>query len=61
MEINMSMSETDATTTDTVCVTAGIYRSACADEERVTMAAGDAFAKCPSCRKAVGWKLAVAT
>lgn len=57
--MNMSKSETD-TRTDTTCVTAGIYRSNCADEERVTLAVGDNFPKCPSCRKAVGWNLAVA-
>lgn len=56
----MSKSHPD-TTTDTTCTTAGIYRSDCADQERVTMAVGDAFPKCPSCRKAVGWALAVAT
>lgn len=38
----------------------GIYRSTCADQERVTLSAGDPFPKCPSCRKAVGWNLAVA-
>jgi hypothetical protein len=56
----MPKCETDATRTDTICMTAGIYRSDCADQERVTMAAGDPYPKCPSCRKAVGWKLAVA-
>jgi hypothetical protein len=60
MEVNMPKCETDATRTDTICMTAGIYRSDCADQERVTMAAGDPYPKCPSCRKAVGWKLAVA-
>jgi hypothetical protein len=60
MEVNMPKSETDATRTDTICMTAGIYRSDCADEERVTMAVEVRFPKCPSCRKAVGWKLAVA-
>jgi hypothetical protein len=56
----MSKSETD-NRTDCTCTTAGIYRSDCADQERVTLAVGDHFAKCPSCRKAVGWNLAVAT
>jgi hypothetical protein len=56
----MQTSESDAKTGD-ACMTAGIYRSTCADEERVTLAAGDAFPKCPSCRKTVGWHLAVAT
>jgi len=59
MGINMK-SKTDSKT-DTTCVTAGIYRSDCADEERVTLAVGDQFPKCPSCRKAVAWNLAVAT
>jgi hypothetical protein len=47
--------------TGTACTVAGIYRSDCADEERVTLVAGDEFPKCPSCRRAVGWNLAVAT
>jgi hypothetical protein len=56
----MSKTETD-TRTDTTCANAGIYRSDCADQERITIAVGDTFPKCPSCKKAVGWKLAVAT
>ena len=60
MGINMPKSETD-TRSDTICTTAGIYRSDCADRERVTLAVGDAFPKCPSCRKGVGWNLAAAT
>jgi hypothetical protein len=56
----MSKSDTD-TKTDTTCDTAGIYRSDCADQERVTMAIGGTFPRCPSCRKAAGWSLAVAT
>ena len=55
----MSKTET-GTRTDTICRVAGIYRSDCADQERVTMAVGGTFPRCPSCRKAVGWKLAVA-
>ena len=56
------MSETDtAIRSGASCVTAGIYRSDCADQERVTMAVGDTFPKCPSCRKAVGWRLAAAS
>jgi hypothetical protein len=58
--MSMSHSDTD-TRTDATCATAGIYRSSCADQERVTLAVGDHFPKCPSCRKAVGWNLAVAT
>jgi hypothetical protein len=57
----MSKNEIDTPRTDVMCVTAGIYRSDCADQERVTLAVGDRFPKCPSCRKVVGWKLAVAT
>ena len=60
MEITMSKTETDART-DNTCTTAGIYRSDCADKERVTLAVGDSFPRCPSCRKKVGWELAVAT
>ena len=56
----MLKSHTDAGT-DTTCPTAGIYRSDCADQERVTLAVGDHFPKCPSCRKVVGWNLVVAT
>lgn len=56
----MSKSDTD-TRTDAACTTGGIYRSDCADQERVTLTVGDAFPRCPSCRKAVGWNLAVAT
>jgi len=56
----MSKSDTD-TRTDVACTTAGIYRSDCADQERVTLAIGDNFPRCPSCRKAVGWDLAEAT
>ena len=52
----MPKSDTDART-DAACTTAGIYRSDCADQERVTLAVGDGFPKCPSCRKAVGWNL----
>jgi hypothetical protein len=47
--------------TDAACMTAGIYRSDCADQERVTLAVGDTFPKCPSCRKGCGWNLVVAT
>ncbi len=47
--------------TDHACTAAGIYRSDCADQERVTLAVGDVFPKCPSCRKVVGWNLVVAT
>lgn len=54
------MSKSD-TKTDADATTAGIYRSDCADQERVTLAVGDTFPKCPSCRKAVGWNLVVAT
>jgi len=60
MEKTISKSDHD-TRTDAACMTAGIYRTDCADQERVTMAVGDIFAKCPSCRKTVGWNLAVAT
>ena len=56
----MSKSDTD-NRTDTACTTAGIYRSDCADQERVTLAVGDIFPKCPSCRRAAGWNLVVAT
>ena len=56
----MPKSETESRTGLT-CTVAGIYRSDCADEERVTLAVGDEFPKCPSCRHAVGWNLAVAT
>ena len=56
----MSKSDTD-TRTDAASTTAGIYRSDCADQERVTLVIGDFFPKCPSCRKAVGWNLVVAT
>jgi hypothetical protein len=56
----MPKSESDAASGD-ACMTAGIYRSTCADEDRVTLAAGDPFPKCPSCRKSVGWHLVVAT
>ncbi len=56
----MSSSEAD-TRTEGTCLVAGIYRSDCADKERVTLAVGDRFPKCPSCRKAVCWTLAVAT
>jgi hypothetical protein len=49
------------TRTEGACATAGIYRSDCADQERATLAVGDIFPKCPSCRKAVGWNLVVAT
>jgi hypothetical protein len=53
--------KSDADTgTDTTCTAAGIYRSDCADQERVTLAVGDHFPKCPSCRKVVGWNLVVA-
>ncbi len=55
----MSTSDTDFKT-DADCNSPGIYRSTCADQERVTLSAGDTFPKCPSCRKAVGWNLAVA-
>jgi hypothetical protein len=56
------MSDTGMDTkSGTICVTAGIYRSDCADEERVTMAVGEIFSKCPSCRNVVGWRLAAAT
>ena len=54
----MPKSETDATRSDTICITAGIYWSDCADEEPVTMAVGDTFPKCPRSRKPVGWTLA---
>jgi hypothetical protein len=60
MRTNMFNSETESKT-DAVCATAGIYRSGCADQERITLAVGDQFPKCPSCRKSVGWNLAVAT
>jgi hypothetical protein len=56
----MSKSDID-TKTGGVCAIAGIYRSDCADRERVTLVESDTFPKCPSCRKAVGWTLAVAT
>ena len=56
----MSKNDMD-TKTETTCTTAGIYRSDCADQERVTMAVGDVFPRCPSCRKAVSWRLAAAT
>jgi hypothetical protein len=55
----MSKSGTD-TRTGSTCATAGIYRSDCADQERVTLAVGDDLPKCPSCRRVVGWMLAVA-
>lgn len=56
------MQNTEADTrTDMTCTTAGIYRSSCADQERVTMTVGDTFPKCPSCRKAVSWNLAATT
>ena len=54
----MSNTDTD-TRTDATCATDGIYRSDCADRERATLAVGDTFPSCPSC-KAVGWQLAVA-
>lgn len=56
----MPRSETE-TRTDNTCLTAGIYRSECSDEERVMLAVGDTFPRCPSCRKPVGWHLAAAT
>jgi hypothetical protein len=56
----MQWSDTQAKT-DGTCLTAGIYRSDCSDEERVTLVAGETFPKCPSCRKPVGWRLAAAT
>jgi len=56
----MSKSDTE-TRTDTICTQAGIYRSDCADQDRVTMAVGETFPRCPSCKKAVGWGLVVAT
>ena len=56
----MSDSDTDART-DATCEIAGIYRSTCSDEERVTLAVGETFPRCPSCRKAAGWRLASAT
>jgi hypothetical protein len=56
---DMSKSETDART-DGICKTAGIYRSDCTDQERVTLAAGDHYPKGPSCRCAVGWNLIAA-
>jgi hypothetical protein len=56
------MSKIDTNTrTGAVCTEAGIHRSCCADQERITLALGDAFPKCPSCRKAVDWHLIVAT
>lgn len=55
----MSKRDSDQVT-DATCSTAGIYRSECADEERVTLAVGDTFPKCPACRKRVGWRLAAA-
>jgi hypothetical protein len=57
----MPKNEIDTPRTDAICMAAGIYRSECADQERATLAVGDSFPKCPSCRKAVGWKLAVAS
>lgn len=60
MEGHVSQSDTEIRT-DTTCTTAGIYRSECPDEERVTVVVGEPFPKCPSCRKAVGWRLAAAT
>jgi hypothetical protein len=57
--VNMSKSETVART-GTTALAAGIYRSDCADQEQVTLDAGDNFPKCPSCWKAVGWNLIVA-
>jgi len=59
MEVNVPKRATDATRTDAICISASIYRNDCADEERFTVPVGDTFRKCPSCRKAVGWKLAV--
>jgi hypothetical protein len=56
----MSKNDTD-TKTDNACSVAGIYRSDCSDKERITVVVGDLFPKCPSCRKAVAWNLAVAT
>jgi hypothetical protein len=56
----MSKSDTD-TRTNATCAIAGIYRGDCSDQERITLGVGDLFPKCPSCRKAVGWNLAVAT
>jgi hypothetical protein len=56
----MSKGDTD-TKTDIRCTTAGIYRSDCADQERVTIAVGEPFPRCPSCRKVVGWRLAATT
>jgi hypothetical protein len=56
----MSMGDHD-TRTDALGTTPGIYRSDCADQERFTLTVGDTFPKCPSCRKTVGWNLAVAT
>ena len=43
----MSKSDTD-TRTDAACTAAGIYRSDSADQERVTLAVGDTFPRCPS-------------
>lgn len=59
---NHTDTDTDTDTrTGAAATTAGIYRSDCADQERATLAVGDTFPKCPSCRKAVGWNLVVAT
>ncbi len=60
LDKRINMSEI-GTKTENRCTTAGIYRSDCADQERVTLVIGDHFPKCPSCRKSVGWNLAVAT
>jgi hypothetical protein len=56
----MSKSDTDTKTGSAGTIT-GIYRSDCSDRERITVVVGELFPKCPSCRKAVGWNLAVAT
>ena len=56
----MSKSQIESRT-DSKCLTAGIFRSDCSDQERTTLNVGDPFPKCPSCKKAVGWNLVVAT
>jgi hypothetical protein len=40
---------------------AGIYESTCGNRERITMPYGHEFPPCPTCRRAVYWRLVVAT
>jgi hypothetical protein len=40
---------------------AGIYEGTCGDRERITMPFGHEFPPCPTCKRAVYWRLIVAT